>query len=228
MSTRTSIKNLSILSAAIALIAVCFGVVNQAGAQTGSAQLLVTWQADTYVPDGYPGKVLPTSDSSILAGVDLIDGGRRVDLSTYKVFWYLDDKFYQGATGLTRISLAAPHFIGRSSINVRVTVTNYGAGLGKTVIIPVVPPEVTIQASASNLSAGVAPFSLRAYPYFFNVKDPSMLNFSWKLNGAVVGAQNPFVVTREMAADGISTIEVGVSNPNRPIERLTRKLNIFE
>jgi hypothetical protein len=213
---------------AAAVTGAVMGVASRAAAQGAPPQLLVTWQADTYVPDGFAGKVMPASDSPITVGVDMIDLGKRVDLGPYKVFWYIDEKFYQGAPGLTRISLSAPHFIGANAITVRVVVTDYGGGPGKTITIPVVVPEAVIQSSAPSLAASAAPFNLRAYPYFFNINNPSELNFAWSLNGAVVSDQNPFVVTGEMAAGrGPARVELSIRNPARPIERITQELSIF-
>lgn len=200
----------------------------RADAQTAAPQILMAWQADSYVPDGFRGKTLPTSDSRITVGLDLIDLGRRVDLSSYKILWYIDNSFYQGAAGLTRINLTAPHFIGRTAIAVRASISDYPGSPGKTIAIPVVPPQAVIQSSAPSLAASAVPFSLQVYPYFFNVKSQSELDFSWKLNGTNVSNQNPFVVTREMAERRSSRVELSVSNPARVIERLTRELTILK
>lgn len=220
-------KHLLVLSAITIIAATCVGTSSNASAQSAKTQLLVTWQAGTYAPDGFSGKVMPAADSRILIGVDLIDLGKRVDLSQYKVYWYVNENFYQGAAGLTRINLTAPHIIGESSITVRVLIKDYGAGIGKTITIPVVSPEVIIQSSAPSLAAGAAPFNLRAYPYFFNVQDPSQLSFNWSLNGENVGAQNPLLVTKEMAEKGPSRIKLNLMNPARLIERVTQELSIF-
>jgi hypothetical protein len=203
-------------------------MLRQADAQVSTPQILLNWKADSYIPDGFPGKALPAADSRITVGADLIDLGRRVDLSKYKVFWYIDDKFYQGSVGLSQISFAAPHFIGATSLRVKVLVMDYGTGPGKTITIPVVVPEAVIQSSAPSLAASAAPFSLQAYPYFFNIEGPAQLNFNWKLNGVSVGNQNPFIATAEMAQKGPSRVELSVSNPSRLIERITRELTIFK
>lgn len=221
-------KYLLILFAFAVIATMTIGALDQASAQGGTAQLLVTWQADTYVPDGFSGKIMPASDSQIVVGVDLINLGKRVDLSPYKIYWYVDEKFYQGTVGLTRISLAAPHFIGENSMKVRVLITDYGSGIGKTITIPIVVPEAVIQSSAPSLAASAAPFNLQAYPYFFNVRTMSQLVFDWSLNGASVSSQNPFMVTREMAQKGVSRIELGVRNPARPIERITTNISILK
>ena len=149
-----------------------------AGAQTPPTQTLGTWQAETYAPESFSGKIMPMSDSAITVGVDLIDLGKRVDLSSYKVYWYLDEKFYQGALGLSRIRFTAPHFIGETAVKVRVLIVDYKSGVGKTVNIPLVVPEVVSQSSNPGLAASAVPFTLQAYPYFFNVQSAFDLNYS--------------------------------------------------
>lgn len=221
-------RHILALSVCAILVTIAAGGLGTVFAQGVPAQLLVTWQAGTYVPPGFTGKVMPVSDSSILVGVDLINLGKRVDLSPYTIYWYVNEDFYQGATGLTRISLTAPHFIGENTITIRVLVKDYGAGLGKTITIPVATPEAVIQSSAPNLSAAATPFSLWARPYFFNVQDPSRLSFNWSLNGQSVGSQNPLMVTKEMSENRRNAqIEVSVINPARIIERASEKLFIF-
>lgn len=217
----------TVFTAAVVVLIATVGQMKNAGAQGIPPQLLLNWSADTYVPEGFPGKVLPSSDSAIIAGLDMVSLGKRVDLSGYKVFWYVNNRFYKGGVGLTSITLNAPHFIGATSITLRVSVTDYPGGPGKTVVIPVVVPEAVIQSSASVLSPSTAPFNLQAYPYFFNVDDPSQLSFSWSLNGAEISTQNPFTVTREMADRGRAKVKLGVRNPQRPIERITQEMNIF-
>lgn len=199
-----------------------------AGAQVTAPQILVNWQADSYVPPGYSAKALPAADSRITISVDVFDLGKRANLSTQKIYWYVNNSFLQGAPGMTRITLNAPHIIGDSSIEVRVSLPDYAGGPAKTVTIPVVPPQAVIQTSATSLAASAAPFTLQAYPYFFNVQSPSQLQFSWLISGALLGSQNPFVVTAQ-AAEGRTNalLELRVANPARPIERTTQKLIIF-
>jgi hypothetical protein len=211
-----------------AIVAIAIGAMNQAKAQTATSQILFTWQADTYVPDGFSGKIMPSSDSAIIAGIDLISMGKRVDLSGYDIFWYIDERFYQGAAGLSRISLSAPHFIGKNEIRLRALIKNYPGAPGKTITIPVAVPEVVIQSSAPSLLASAAPFNLQAYPYFFNVQNPSQLNYSWSINNVSMSSQNPFVATRELADRGATRLKLSVNNPSRPIERITKELTIFK
>lgn len=229
MKSKISISRylLLVFLAGMVLAASAANLTGHADAQSGPPQILMTWQASTYAPDGFTGKIMPASDSQITVGVDLIDLGKHVDLSSYKIYWYIDDKFYQGATGLARIKFTTPHFIGNTSIRVRALITSYPSGPGKTILIPMVVPEAVIQSSAPSLSAKEAPFNVQAYPYFFNISDPSELNYSWSLNGTLVSNQNPFVATAEMADKGRATLELSIKNPNRTIERTIKELTIF-
>lgn len=214
--------------ALIAVAAATICVLDQAKAQVTAPQILFTWQTNTYVPDSFSGKVMPSSDSMITAGIDLISMGKRVDLSSYDISWYIDESFYQGAVGLSRISFSAPHFIGKNNIAVRALIKNYPGGPGKTITIPVAVPEIVIQSSAPSLSASAAPFNLQAYPYFFNIQNPSQLNYAWSINNVNVGNQNPFTATRELADRGPARLKLSVSNPSRAIERMTKELTIFK
>jgi hypothetical protein len=212
----------------IVVIFILFVLATSASAQVSQPQMILTWQAETYTPPDFSGKALPIADSRIIAGVDLIDGGARTDLSGQRINWYLNDDFYQGGPGLTRVNFPAPHIIGATSIRLRVSIPDYGSGAGKTIIIPVVPPEAVITSSAPGLEASAVPFVLEATPYFFNVRSPSDLQYVWSINKSPVGAGNPFTATEEIAKSGsATTLELRVSNPLRTIERISRKLTLF-
>ena len=44
-------------------------------------ELILTWQAQNYAPASYEGKRLPTGNTIIAAAVELIDGGKVINLS---------------------------------------------------------------------------------------------------------------------------------------------------
>ena len=210
------------------LVALIIIPTSSALGQVIGPQVLLTWQAATYVPPNFNGKALPTSDSQITAGVDLIDQGQHVDLSSFKIYWYLNDAFFQGGAGLTRVSFTAPHFIGKTSVRLRVAVSNYGNGASRTIQIPVVPAQAVIESSSPSLSAATVPFTLQADPYFFNVQDPSLLQFNWTMNGSSVGTQNPFVITQAMAQSGNPVpLELQITNPARAIESARQDIILF-
>jgi hypothetical protein len=229
MRNHLFIALISIVAAAAFVVAVV-GLTNgrDAAAQTSGTQILLSWRADTYVPPGFGGKALPTAGSAITAGIDAFVQGRRADLSGRQINWFLNEEFYRGGPGMARISFEAPNSIGGTTIQLRVVIPDYG-NLARTVSIPVVTPEVVIGSSAPNLYATDAPFTLNATPYFFNVDDPLELQFSWALGGAGAVGGTPFTITGRMADDagGPTRLELGVRNPSRPIERITRQLLLF-
>ena len=59
---------------------------------TSRPQFMVSWQAQSYAPSWYQGKIFPTKGSRINVVFELVDGGKIADLSKLKVRWYLNDK----------------------------------------------------------------------------------------------------------------------------------------
>jgi hypothetical protein len=210
------------------IIFACALMVETASAQVSVPQVLVNWQASTYVPTSFKGKALPTGSSQITVGVDLLNQGQRVNLAGQRVLWYINDNFYQGSPGLSRVTFQAPNFIGSTSVNLRVSIPDYGSGPAKTIVIPIVNPEVVIGTSAPGLSASAVPFTLQAFPYFWNVQNPLELQFRWSASGMGTVSQNPLTVTSAMAQSGRPlSLELSVSNPTRSVERITRDITLF-
>ena len=221
---------LSIFALVLVAVAASAGVgvgLSAARAQTVLPTIFLTWQAASYVPQGYAGKALPISDTRVTVAADLIDKGTRVDLSSMNILWYLNDVFYQGGVGMVRASFTAPHYVGPTSVKVRVFIPDYTGGPGKTIVVPVTTPQITINSSAPDLSAAAVPFRVTANPYFFNVKDPSALFYNWSLNNAGVGSGQTLTVTRDMAQNGSATLEVQAGNPAQAIERTLKDITLF-
>ncbi len=72
---------IKIIGAAILFLILTGFFLAGAQAQTTGPQLMVTWKARTYAPPGFDGKIMPTANSAITASVELIDGGKIIDLS---------------------------------------------------------------------------------------------------------------------------------------------------
>src|ERR1039458_3932339 len=75
-------------------------------AQTvSSPQFLVTWKAtESYIPPFYTWKALPTAGSNIVASVELVSGGRIINISSQNIYWYLDDVLMGGGAGVQQIT----------------------------------------------------------------------------------------------------------------------------
>lgn len=152
-----------------------------AGAQGAEPFVLLTWRADSYAPAEFRGKAFPTAYSKITAAVSVLDGGRIADLSRATVSWFLDNDLIAGGPGLVRTSFAAPEPAGALR-DLRVEISNFPGGLLlKTVEIPVVLPEVVIEAPFPDRKFSSESIVLTAKPYFW--RSAAGLAYNWKVNG---------------------------------------------
>ncbi|MDO8664672.1 MAG: hypothetical protein Q7K44_03980 [Candidatus Liptonbacteria bacterium] len=155
-------------------------------------KLFLTWSSNTYVPPGFAGKIMPTANSQITASVELIDGGKIVNLSKQNVYWYGNNNFLSGGLGMQSVTFRAPDAAG-GTIDLRVEVPNYSKGNQlKTVAVPIARPEVVIEPNFPSGRFSSSPLQLAGQPYFFNTTGPARLNFSWSVNGQTPsGSENP-------------------------------------
>ena len=203
-----------------------------AHAQTASPQFMITWKSNTYVPADFEGKILPTANSLVMVSFELIDGGALADLSAQTVYWYANNNFLQGGKGLQYIEFKAPDSAG-GIIDLRVEVPNYKRGAQlKTIGIPIVSPKAVIEAPFPKNEFSASPIQLAGLPYFFNVRDISVLNFGWSINGvAPSGAENPDVLTIRLNPDAPAGSPLGVTfsvqNKNNALEGASENVNLI-
>ncbi len=202
------------------LLILLLGISAHAFAQTVAPsvpKLFLTWSSNTYAPPGFAGKIMPTASSQITASVELIDGGKIVDLSKQSVYWYGNNNFLSGGIGMQSVTFLAPDVAG-GTIDLRVEVPNYSKGDQlKTVSVPIVRPDVVIEAPLSSGKFSSSPLQLIGQPYFFNTASPTHLNFTWSVNSQTPsGAENPQVLNikfGQMMTPGL-TIPVSLSVQN--------------
>lgn len=154
--------------------------------------MFLSWHTETYTPPGYGGRPLPTANSLVSLTLDVIEGGKRVDLSPYAIRWYIGETPIKNGEGLDRITARIPNVVGEGTYKLRAQINNYkGQTLIKVVNIPVVSPKAVLVDSTG--SPQVAPsqtglladtsLELEGVPYFFNAKRLSELVFEWTTNG---------------------------------------------
>lgn len=155
-------------------------------------KLFLTWSSNTYVPPGFAGKIMPTANSQITASVELIDGGKIIDLSRQNVYWYVNNNFLSGGIGLQSVTFRAPEAAG-GMLPFRVEVPDYSKGDQlKTIEIPIVRPEAIIEMPFPSGKFSSSPLQLIGQPYFFNADTVSKLIMNWNVNGQTPsGAENP-------------------------------------
>ena len=152
-----------------------------------SSQFLVSWQAESYVPSWYQGKIFPTKGSAIKVDFELIESGKIIDLSQYKVRWYLNDKLRineNSGLGIKSFSFITTNYPNQNA-EVRIVIVNYkGQGeLNKIVDIPVVAPEAIINAPYPSKKIDYGSNYFKVYPFFFGNFDYSKFAFEWAVRG---------------------------------------------
>ncbi len=193
--------------------------------------LVITWQAKSYAPLGYEGKILPTEKSLVNASVALIERGAPVNISNETVYWYLNEKFLAGGQGIRSVQFRTPE-LGGGSIKLRVHLPGYkGKLIINTIEIPVTFPQLAIDAPFFNKTVGTK-FTVRARPFFFNVERVSQLKYSWRVNGAPPkSSENPESLDVSVNADAPpgSQIEIRsvVSNPKADLESAAKSIILY-
>ncbi len=145
-------------------------------------QFLVTWQSGGYVPSSYTGKTLPVPGATVRVSLELIDGGKLANLSQQEIRWYRGiNLFYKGIGAVTSSFAVEPTDIG--GMNLRIVVVGFkGVDSEKTIFIPVVSPELVVDAPY--VDHRIPPHAgFTALPYFFSVSTISSLSFNWTANG---------------------------------------------
>lgn len=195
--------------------------------QAAGPQGVITWKARTFVPSEYQGKTLPGSNTPVLASFEILDGGKLVNISGYKIYWYMNDHLIDRGVGLQTVTLRTPQVVGGGTITLRAQISDYPGGIfSKSVDIPLVSPSVVLESPyAGNRFTGQSA-QLKALPYFFTVTDISFLSFSWKVNGGPVQTiENPQYLTVNInpgaAAGSLLDVAATVTNPAGYFESVT-------
>ncbi len=167
-----------------AMVFVLTGAISTAHADT---QAIMSWKATNYVPSWYKGRVMPGYGSRVTVGLDVLENGKIADISKKTIRWYMNDNLVQNETnglGLQSYTFRNSS-LSQDPITVRVSILDYnGQPLDQLVRIPVVSPEVVIDAPYYDrrIEKGSSIFS--ALPFFFNIANPSQLRLAWNINGA--------------------------------------------
>ncbi len=206
------------LGAAMGLF-LLFGVTHVSAA---TPQFLITWKATgSYVPPGYHGKALPTYGSSITASLEIIANGKLVDLSGQTIYWYLNntDTLLGGGVG-AQSSTFPPLGTPPNITTLMVELPYYPTGfLIHTIAIPMVQPQVVVDAPYPSGQFSSNPVSATAIPYFFNITSPSGLSYAWSVNDqSGSNTENPNVaeitLPQGTAAGTSFTVAATVQNAN--------------
>ncbi len=193
-------------------------------------QIVISWRADTYTPPGYAGKAFPTSNSTIVTSLDIVTNGKSADLSGQPIYWYVNNRLAGSGKGRVSVTFRAPPSA-PDTLALRVEVPGYpGGAIIKSINIPVVVPESVIEAPLPFLRFTPPSTTLTGTPYFFNVRDPLLLEFEWVANYATLPAGqtnntpkgDPRVLALNLNPDAPKgapvRVTLGIINPLREAE----------
>ncbi|PIR86862.1 MAG: hypothetical protein COU11_03340 [Candidatus Harrisonbacteria bacterium CG10_big_fil_rev_8_21_14_0_10_49_15] len=152
---------------------------------------IISWQADSYAPADYHGKVLPGRTSTInLVFELLVDGRPATDLDQTSIRWLVNNRPLQGGLGMRVATLEARDY-SAGLVTVRVLIEDYaGKRVETTVRIPIMEPRVVVNAPYASNNVFGESVHVSARPFFFSVRSLAGLLFEWEVNNEAVLSGN--------------------------------------
>jgi hypothetical protein len=189
--------------------------------------VILTWQAQSFVPADYHGKILPTTGANIKTGLEVVNENKIKDLSKINIRWYLDGKLLTQGLGLKEINFNATYAATYSHF-VRAVVLDTEEISG-SVDIPIVSPKIIIKTpTPATNSIFLGKTLLQAIPYFFNVTDLKNLIFNWTVNDKTIKGANflELELTPPVPQDNNLRIRVTAQNLNNDLEFGFKEINL--
>ncbi len=185
-------------------------------------QFLISWQAQSYAPSWYQGKIFPINKTSIQVSFELIDSSKLADLSKTKIRWYINGKLVKNENdglGIKSLKFIAPDYSGNNT-EIRISIVDYrGSALDRIITIPVVSPEVVIDSPYPDRKIDVNSSIFQAIPFFFNIKNTNDLSVDWSANGqkSQGSFDNPWSLNLKIDSQIPSGFEINIQSAVRNI-----------
>lgn len=174
-----------------ALISVGFYfTLNKPSAQAADNNFALTWSSDSYIPPGYEGLALPTMRSQIKVFV-LPTKKLSIDPEKLTYRWLLDEDIVSssGGQGKSVFSFLVTKWPGDYHTIVSQVLDGSNIIWRGSVEIKISNAQAILKLSNDNYSIPEMfttktgqTLKILATPFFFNIKDPSSLNFQWELD----------------------------------------------
>lgn len=231
MKTLSAIKSIALSKKIIFIAGLLFFLpIFRTGAETIAPQFLVSWQAQSYAPADFRGKILPTEKTGLSASFEILSNGKFLDLSKTNVVWLANGNIISQGLNQKKATLKTGSYIG-SVADIEIRLPNFrGAALTYSFAIPFVSPQVIIAERGGTDDSSGKKLEFTALPYFFNVKSLSDLNFDWSINeakptGNVSDPQNlSLTIPQEIATGTRINIKIIVKNILNEIEAAAQNL----
>lgn len=188
-----------------------------------NAQIILTWQANSFYPSDYPGKAWASPNNIISISVETLRNNKFLNLSEVNIIWYLDDNFLQRGVGLKEISFVVKkteldhHFV-------RAVVQLNKETAESAIRIPIYKQSAVfnIPYPLKTVSGG-SQINLQIIPYFFNIPTIENLIFSNQINENKYKNEgfnqiNLNIGTPQIESQKIINLYTLVYNKNNPLE----------
>ncbi len=205
-----------------------FLISHSANAQA-APEFLVSWQAQSYVPIWYQGKVFPTYGSRVDVKFELIDNGKIADLSKAKIRWYVNDDLTRNENnglGIKNYSFVNSSVYGGNDLEVKVSIVDYkGKSLDKIIAIPVKSPEAIIEAPYLDNGVDKGKSAFFAWPFFFGI--PNNFSIKWMVDGNEANGSSANSPILSLNIDS-GTLPKTIINLKAQIQNLSNQMEIAE
>jgi hypothetical protein len=191
--------------------------------QAADPQFLVSWKADTSVPQSYTGKSMPVNGSTITVSFEMIgdsgnQSGKILDLTNNNVRWYINgDLLSQGKNEKTFSFITADDNDTETDVKISAEyadpVAGYSYFVDKYVTIHLSHPQVIVNQSGMggpvSIGSGTKFFAL---PYFFNTLMKN-LSIQWAANGQTIPTdpKDPWHLNVNIGSNYVSGAQVDIS-----------------
>ncbi len=168
--------------------------------KSASDNFVLTWSSDSYIPQNYEGRALPTHSSKISVVVLPIKK-LSPDPETLYYRWLLDNRVFGANSGQGKSSF---DFVatkwGGEAHDIELQILDADGNLAESyfISIPIVEPQILLVTPASNYTAKDSlaaqtnqEINLFAMPLFFSIKNISELNFEWSFDGSAIPNSDP-------------------------------------
>lgn len=201
-----------------------------AAAQTGP-KFLVSWKAQNYVPPFYTGKSLPSRNTPVRIGLDLVDKNKLVNLSAYDIAWFMDGKQIGAGSGLTSMTVVNPGNLP----TIRVEISGYSENtLSHSFILPTTNPEVVVDSKNPIGIGSLGEKGFEALPYFFNGDSLNDFSMRWEVDDKAISgnAGNPQFLTLDFSSPATPSktsvnITAFVQNLRNQLEFAAKRINFI-
>ena len=209
-------KTIHSIISAVFLVSLVFVPYSFAQVSEPEGDVIITWQANNYIPSGFEKKSLPAPYTKVEVSAELVLNNKLADISGADIKWFINDEFYKSGKGLKTITFYTSQEEDEFT-SVRVSIITPAGRFDKSLQIPLVQPEIVLSyKSPVNTVQENSRVTFDAIPYSFSIRSLDDLKFYLMVNGEYVNTRGGRLILNIGSPQSSSqkSIEVFVSAQN--------------